>query len=366
MPFAQRKGVTFRADGGTDIGLGHIIGSLRLARLLRNELGVDVTFRTKDDRTGDHSIGNNGDNHYIVKLIRSHGFHCELFQSATPAQDFALTLESIAGRGDRTVIVNFCDRDIIAYTGSYKLLRDGGVCLIFQDNAVAPSFWDGDLLFNPLPHPDEPGYNPAEIPNCLDGLEYFLLEDEHYRLAENRRNPGEAVNRVLVAMGGGDAVNHTETILRGLAKARFRGFVDVVIGGVNPHEMTLRRTLGDTGLRGEINRAVSDLPSRIQQADIGFSALGLTTYEMGFLALPVILIPGSSFNRGVAELYVQRIPTAVVLPEEEVNPDGVAELFTRLQSGYQIRLAMSRAGVTIGSCRQDVVNAFRSTLEFLG
>ncbi|MCD4653020.1 acylneuraminate cytidylyltransferase, partial [bacterium] len=271
------NGATFRVDGGTDIGLGHVIGALRLAKLLKDEIGVYGIFRIRKSEV-------------VEKLILQKGFRVDKFIFSSPEKDIESTIDFALQNHHKAIIINFCKRDIDTYSNLFHCIRQSGLRLIFQDNPVPPSYRKADLLINALPHPHYNGYEPNKHPACYDGLEYFIVDDVHERLHTKSRIIHKEAKRVLVAMGGGDMDNMTADVLLGLQKANYRGKVDVVLGAANPHKKYVQNAITRTGLDATISQNVADLPDRIILADIGFSALGLTTYEMGYLGLPVLLI----------------------------------------------------------------------------
>lgn len=344
------NGATFRVDGDTDIGLGHVIGALRLSKLLKDELKIDGIFRVRKSEVVEH-------------LIQQKGFHVENFIYSSPEKDIEDTIDFALQNRHKTIIFNFCKRDIDAYSYLFNRIRQAGLQLIFQDNPVPPSYRDADLLINALPHPHYEGYDPNKHPACYDGLEYFLVDDVHERLHTKSRLTHKEVKYVLVAMGGGDMDNMTADVLFGLQKINYRGKVDVVLGAANPHKRYIQHVIALIGLDATISQNVADLPDRIMSADIGFSSLGLTTYEMGYLGLPVLLLTRDAFNQSVARLYADQVKAAIVIDDERSDPDGIASVFSSISDDAETRRRMSNNGVkNTGSKTFEILEAFAKIL----
>ena len=350
----ERVRIGFRCDGNAEIGMGHIVGCIRLAKDLAQEFGWGIEFLTRK-------------NDVSVSLIQKSGFAIETLPDETsPEKDINRVLEKWKESDWSAVIFNFCKRDLDRYASAFQKIPSAGLPLVFMDNPVPSSYQHGDLLINSLPHPDYHGYHPENKEDCYDGLEYFLLNEAFLPYRDRSRSISQGVQRILIAMGGGDLNNITSLILEGLAEAKFDGYVDVVLGAANPHENHVRELFQKLGFTGEIHLNVTDLPQRMWEADLGFSALGLTTYEMAFMGLPVILIAGSEFNAGVADLYTKRYSGAIHLGfYKNVTPNHIAhvlrEEFTSPEQRKHRSEQQSKSVDGQGSAR--VLSIFRDWME---
>lgn len=295
------KRIAFFCYGNTQIGLGHVVGCIRLAKLMTRSLAIEVEFVIRES--------------YVAEaLIHNAGFPTTvILDSRSPDDDMKSLLEGSHRRRWSGIVINFCKEDLQRYAHLFVRIKEAGLVLIFMDNPIPPACWSADLLINALPHPPYPGYEPALHPACLDGLKYFLLDDDHERLRSFPRQIRPKVERILIAMGGGDLENTTAKIIEALRLVDYCGEVDIVLGAANPHQHIVRTLFDTTGLKGSVSIGCSDLPERIAAADMGFSALGLTTYEMAALGLPAILLPQSGLNQQVAEIYCENSNAAVFL-----------------------------------------------------
>jgi UDP-N-acetylglucosamine:LPS N-acetylglucosamine transferase len=95
----------------------------------------------------------------------------------------------------------------------------------------------------------------------------------------------------------------------------------------------------------------------MSQADLGFSALGLTTYEMAYMGVPVLLIPGTGFNAEVAQRYTSAYSFATYVGEgTDLTPPDVAASFTGLARDAEDRERMAaRGSEVVGSKANQVV-----------
>lgn len=343
--------IGFRCDGGAGLGMGHIVGSLRLARLLADRLGWGAEFVCREEVS-------------VRSAIHARGFAMErLPEDISPEADVTRLLDKALESDWSAVVFNFGKDDLERYRDQFGRFRQAGIKLVFMDNPVAPYCYEADLLINALPHPDYPGYQPGKHRACLDGLEYFIpAESVSLDSTENEIRRATNVERVLVAMGGGDVTALTVRVLEGLGWAGFRGYVDVVVG--HPDSGTVvGSVLQSLGLNGAISCNVGDMPKRIQMADVGFTGLGLTTYEMAYQGLPALIVANSRFNATVARAYVSGYGGALLVGAwPDVTSQAVGEVFLRVCDSSR-RCFPGRSRFRVGSRVGDVVKKMKELIQ---
>lgn len=230
-----------------------------------------------------------------------------------------------------------------------------------MDNPLPPSYHLGDLLINALPHPVYEGYKPENHPNCLDGLEYFISGFEGQ---PPDRVIKPTVDRVLITMGGADNPNLTEMVVKALVETDFRGYVDVVLGSACPHLESVQKSFEASGLNGAISQNISDLYKRMHLADLGFSGLGLTTYEMAYTGLPALIISGSQLNANAAEEYVQNYSAAEHFGfYGNIDQRHISSCLSKIMSDMGKRLKLSRSVYRVGQKMNQIVLSVSSVFN---
>jgi len=349
--------IGFRCDGGSGLGMGHVVGCVRMARLLADSLGWGAEFVCRRESV-------------VRRTIQQGGFAVEqLAGEVTPEEDVNRLLEKVRESDWSAVVINFGKQDLDRYADQFSRFRAAGVKLVFMDNPVPPGCYEADLLINALPHPDYPGYDPQSHPRCLDGLAYFLPAE---RLEPVTGRPLPRLSdhgRILVAMGGGDVGELTRRVLEGIAGAGFQGEVEVILGGSSGRSEEMQETLRELSLDGTVAVGVSDMAERMKRADLGFTGLGLTTYEMAYVGLPALIVANSPFNATVAEGYCQRHGLArLVGAWPDVSVSQISAAVTEISdNGIGIDPWITaenyqRQGAVIGAERCAVVAAFRALL----
>ena len=345
----QKMKLGFRCDGSTDIGLGHVVGSIRLATLLARELGIGAEFVLRK-------------NPAAKALIKEAGFSMEVLPGEIPPEkDINRLIEKKTESPWSGVVFNFCKADLERYTSHFNAIKDSGIALVFMDNPLPPSYRLGDLLINALPHPDYEGYDPDNHPNCLDGLEYFIpgvIGPSPERVIK------PTAERVLIAMGGADNQNLTELVIKGLAEIDYAGYVDVVLGSASPHRESVQKHMKKSGLAGTVSWNVSDMYKRMHLADIGLSGLGLTTYEMAYTCLPACIVSGSELNANAAQQYVQHYGAAVHFGfYKNIDLSSISSRLSKIMDHREQRLQLSRAGYRVGKKVDQVLFSVSSVLN---
>jgi spore coat polysaccharide biosynthesis predicted glycosyltransferase SpsG len=289
--------IIFRCDGNSEIGMGHIVGCIRFAKLIKKKLSVNSIFLIKEDNK-------------ISKFLSSNGFLYSSIPHEANVEDQIKEILILYKRFSANAIVfNFNADELNLWGDKFLTLKNKGIKIIFQDNPMQ-SYKYGNIVINALPHPEYEEYYPLEHPSCFDGLEYLLLGDDYYPLINKARVAPPEVKRILIAMGGGDNENITSTILKILSDINCKSKVDVVVGAAYRHLDELKKIIDNTKLNIELSINVSNMNERIDMADIGFSSIGLTTYEMAALNLPCFIIAPHALNAKVAEIYEKKYSMA--------------------------------------------------------
>lgn len=260
--------VTIRADGGPDIGYGHLVRSNALAEeLVRRNHRVTVATTTP-----------------------------QTTQSIFPE---AIEIIELPLRGDAEPFVDWLSTNSpdAVFTDSYSVdtnyqraIRDQAPLAVLQDDnryaVCADLFINGNLYASDLNYEfvgDEPQL-------CL-GTDYVILRREIREKAEEKLPWRDPPERAIITMGGSDTTNQTPTVINA-----FNGIdinVDVIIGpGFSETQEQAARATAD-GVRSDVRMARNpdNLPSRMFAADLAIATASSTTYELLALGTPIISIP---------------------------------------------------------------------------
>ena len=280
-----------RADGGPEIGTGHVMRCLALAQGWQ-DAGGSLVFAT------DHELPE-----AVERRLRSEGFAVERIRAKPGSvQDVALTL-ALASRVNPayTVIDGYC------FGADYqRALKDAGQKLLAIDDHGHVGRYCADLVLDQNSGAGENLYTNREpATQRLLGTKYTLLRREFLAWREWQREHPATARNVLVTMGGADPDNLTLKVIEALKHVEVEGLnVTVLVGAANPHGAAL-----ESAVRGSrsilLRRDAANVPSIMAHADVAIICGGGTLWELLFMGAAVL-----SYSRDPVQAAVLSEPAA--------------------------------------------------------
>lgn len=257
----------FRADGGPDIGYGHLVrtGAVASELLDRNHV---VTYATTTPEKVREACPAGVET--VTLLSRD---------DPTPVREF------VRNHADITVI------DSYLADGEYQReLRAVAPLVVIADDTrhrIA-----ADILVNGNLYAPELTYETiGEEPEWCLGPKYALLRPEITSYASKDPPWREPPSRAIVTMGGSDIAKLTPTVIRS-----FDGFdlrVDAIVGpGFSDEQAdSINQAADEISADVSVVRDPDNLPERMFQADLGVTTASTTTYELLALGTPIVNLP---------------------------------------------------------------------------
>lgn len=318
--------VVVRADGGPDIGYGHLVRSGALAEELLSR-GHGVTYATTTP---------------------------ENVREMCPE---AVDTVELPKRGDPEPFVAWLDTEPpdIVFTDAYpvdtdyqRAVRDRVPLVVMQDDARHAVC--ADVFVNGNVYALELGYRFVGDPpvTCL-GTDYLLVRPDVRRIASNTSIVREDLGRVLLTMGGSDVGNFMPTLVRLLSG--LPAIVEVIVGPGFENESEINDAVKSADGEFKLVHDPPDLPQRMWNADLAVTATGTTTYELLALGTPVIGIPQVPNQVPIAKELASR--DAIVA----VDPENASELYsyvTELLDDYKRRRELQMRGRELVDCHGPI------------
>jgi spore coat polysaccharide biosynthesis predicted glycosyltransferase SpsG len=260
--------VAIRADGGGDVGYGHLVRTGAVAEVLLNR-GYEVTYATTTP---------------------------ERVRDTCP--EAAATAE-LPVRDDPNPFLRWLDRSTVdaVYADAYpvgtdyqRAVRERRPLAIQLDDAreavCADAVVNGNLYAPELDYEFV-----GEDPGWFLGPDYLPLRGEVRALAGREPPWRDPPERAIVTFGGSDASGLTPTAVRAFDGLDLR--VDAVVGpGFSAElESEVRDVAAETDADVRVVRDPPDLPERMFEADLAVTACGSTTYELLALGTPMVAVP---------------------------------------------------------------------------
>lgn len=278
--------IWFRADGGREIGMGHIRRCLSVSAALQ-ELGGQTCFLVADDAA--------------VSLLDAQGQDYRVLNSSwqNPEEELKTMLPMLreSGKG-----VFFAD----SYYVTAEYLRQIGelmpVCCM-DDMGI--SGLPVDLLIN---------YNifaTSSLYTMGDGKTNYLLGTKYAPLRREFQNAYQPVRekaeRVLITTGGSDRYDLTGQILRNaLQKPETKDLEYCVVSGPYnehlPQLLEMERKHGNVQIYSNVTR-MSEL---MQSCDIAVTAGGSTMYELCAVGVPILCFSFVDNQEKIVEEFRKR------------------------------------------------------------
>ncbi|MEY8882724.1 UDP-2,4-diacetamido-2,4,6-trideoxy-beta-L-altropyranose hydrolase [Donghicola sp. XS_ASV15] len=348
--------IAFRADASLEIGSGHVVRCLTLAKALR-EAGAECLFLSRDLEGS------------LCDRIRSEGFSCHLLPAPVDAdlpaggpaharwakvsweqdaQDCAAALKDHA--------VDWLIMDHYAFDRNWQSAMRPYVERIMVWDDLADRAHDCDVLLDQNLGTMGSDYDAllADHVTRLIGPKYAQLRPEFaaQRAEALVSRCDRTLTKVLIAMGGVDQHNATGRILEALGAWKNAASleVSVVLGRQAPHLDALAANAGRFPFPLEIACDVTDMGHRMVEADLAIGAVGGTTWERCALGLPTLMLTIAA-NQIPAAQALGQTGAAILLGDEtsEHWQDALAHALDRLSEPDALaRMSEVAAGICDG------------------
>lgn len=339
--------IAFRADASLEIGTGHVMRCLTLARALR-EQGHACLFITRDH------VGN------LNTLIVHEGFSLhvlpvgraqddDLYHSrwlgASQAEDAAACQPSIVAWLPDWLVV---DHYALDHRWETQVTPAGCRVLVIDDLADRSHVCDLLLDQNLGRHIDDYLERVPDHCTLLVGPGNALLRADFSLLRHSslvRREQADLQN-VLIALGGVDQYNYTGSILEVLKSCDLPDDIrfTVVLGATAPHLQTVTAAARSCPWPVEVLSGIDDMPRRMVEADLSVGAAGGTSWERCCLGVPTLMVILAENQRSGA-LALAATGAALLI-------DASRPLVAQLQSAFdQLQASPRRQQMAIAASR---------------
>jgi UDP-2,4-diacetamido-2,4,6-trideoxy-beta-L-altropyranose hydrolase len=298
----------FRVDASSQIGNGHVMRCLTLAKVLKKQ-GADCKFVSRDHKNN------------LIEKIKEENFKVITLpnsikvKSTQSAKNVNLNYTNWIGaswKKDAKQTIDALNKEkidwlIVDHYGiderwEKKLRPYVGKIMVIDD--LANRNHDCDLLLDQnLIANFKSRYQNLLPKNCstLLGPEYALLQNEYKKLHLSAPPRIGQVKHILVYFGGADKNNLTEIILFSYLKLNSKNIkLDVVINSKNPQKEKIKK-LSKKNKNIKIYSDLTSLASLMLKADLAIGACGVTSWERCCLCLPSIVITIADNQKPIAE-----------------------------------------------------------------
>jgi UDP-2,4-diacetamido-2,4,6-trideoxy-beta-L-altropyranose hydrolase len=328
----------FRTDADAQIGTGHLMRCLALARALR-ATGAECMFLCRSAGLGSLAERIVAEGHTLLALPEVNSTHVDVGESAHAhwlpggwRRDAEACHHALSGMPTSDWLI--VDHYALDHHWQSSMRVAAHKLMVIDD--LADRQHDCDLLLDQnLVEAMEPRYVGLVPNHCvrLLGPRYALLRQE---FEQNESHPNPSLSRaeqprLLIMFGGTDAGNLTLRTLQALIRLRWIGPVDVVAGPLYAYLPELRAAMA--GLPAALLHASADnIAELMRQAGIAVGSPGVASWERCACSLPTLAIAqadnqemiGAALAEAGAHWYIGRA--------ESVS-DGVLDASLRMLLG---------------------------------
>ncbi len=330
--------VAFRADGGTQLGMGHIMRCLALAKAMQEtapgeipgypairDESLEIIFIIRRNTVVSTLIAEN--NHKVIEIPENF-----------PGDEAAL-IKEILEKYDTNIVITdsyLIDRDYLEQAGS-------AADLLISIDDLNKIIFPSDLVINGNVYGPSLDYRSVSIDTeFLLGTDYVLLRDEF--APKGYRNINKEVERVLVSVGGSDPLDLTPKILQALSQVPLDFEIKVIIGPGFQNMKKIAEFAGVTQKPVELLHNVKAMASLMTSSDLAVTAGGTTLYELSCTGTPAVVLLQAN-NQDIAAAEMARQGTVINLGMGDgVSVPGLAAAITELCNDPEKRREMSKRG----------------------
>lgn len=225
--------VYFRADGNSQIGLGHITRSLALADMLLEQFRCVFLVQNPSKELAE-------------QISRVHSL-VSLPETVDYLEEASRLVREHLAQDDIIVLDGYNFR-----TDYQRIIKNSKCKLVCIDDLHA---WHSlaDVVINQAGGVSAERYSHEPYTQFCLGPAYALLRKPFLELASEKSNNLESpFFNIMIAMGGADTDNHTFRILKGLADSGSNGKFHIIIGSAYKHSGELRQFIQNSRLDTEL------------------------------------------------------------------------------------------------------------------
>ena len=330
--------IWIRADGGKEMGTGHIMRCLSVAAALR-QMGEQVCFLVADDSP--------------VPLLEAKGQNYRVLGNSyrNPEEEIPV-LQTILRKAEKSLFL----ADSYFVTAEYlRQVRELMPVCYMDDRGI--SSLPVDLLINynifaerslygeePCMNREDPCTNRERVCKTayLLGTKYAPLRQEFQKAGTPVKEKAE---RVLITTGGGDRYDLAGQILRqALQDPEIDDLEFCVVSGIYNQYLPQLLELERHNENVHIFSNVSDMAKLMQSCDIAVSAGGSTMYELCAVGVPILCFSFVDNQEKVVEGFRERKVVSFAgnyLTQGERMITLITEQIAVLQSSVGLRRAGS-------------------------
>ena len=333
--------VFFRADGNSEIGLGHVVRCLALVEMIKNDFDCIFLIRTPNDE--------------LIKLIES---YCKLMQLKNNISYSieALEINEIAGENDMMVIDGY-------HFDSYyqKTLKSFLHKLVTIDDEAKIEIY-ADLVINQGNPNIAKSYKRKKYTKLLLGTDYLLVRQPFLDAIKLKKNIIK-IDSLFICMGGADPFNITSKMLSAALQLDFLNRIIIVTGIAYKHKSELSEQIKSVNKKQiiwEQNINSEQMISLLNQCEIAASTASSIAMEIACVKAGMLI---GTVAENQTQIHDQLISNGCAISANDFKASTIDEIKTLLNKFNNINFIESmienQSKLIDGNSGNRILSAFK-------
>ncbi|MBI4179216.1 NTP transferase domain-containing protein [bacterium] len=320
----QGPRIMFKTDGSAQMGMGHVVSSLRIADEIKRRSSAIMRFLITQADTP------------AAAEIQSRGYDL----AVCPEKDGSAVMDEII-KFSPNVVVNdlpILDEDYLAQLKAFNVFT---VNVVDSLDDIPMDLTDTltDVIVSYLKSNVDP-----PVP-CYSGPSFAALGREFAERAGGRtRGFRKNVRQLLITFGGSDPNGLTLKAVEAAAELGAAVDVKIVLGPAFAHEQGLESLLGRISRPFEILRQMKDMGATMSGADVAVCGGGLTLHELACFGIPAVVISQNDREAQRVQKFMELGTIEYLGNESDVSVEDIRSALRRLAADSSRRKKMSRNG----------------------
>ena len=332
-----KKKIYFRADGNTDIGMGHVIRSLALADMLKDKF--ECVFATRYV------------NEYIIAEIeKSCSSYIKLSEKDNEHFEEFLTYIK---EEDTVVLDNYF------ITTEYQKQIKGKGCKLVCIDDMHEKHYVADVVINHAPGLRENQFSGEPYTSFALGPKYAMLRPKFIE-ASKKSKTIDKISNIFVSFGGADFYDLTNKCIKGIINLENIQKINVVIGSEYKHS-EIYSTIKGLEEKVVIHKKLSEsqMITLMNECQLGIVPSSTISYEVCSVKMVVLvgyymenqiniynglktselIYFGGDFNTYTSEIFYDKVLD--ILKDNPINYKNKIDRQSRLFDGKQNKRILS-------------------------
>lgn len=330
--------IAIQADGGTEIGMGHIMRTLVLAKELSKGNEVFYICRVEGEECYKHLIKDiNNEVNSLDQLVKREMSYSKYNKG----------IEKILYEGFKVNLINedrLIDelKDIKAdllITDSYSVHEKyfQETKKIFNKTAyiddINQHYFNVDFLINQNSDAEDFHYKVNSDTKLLLGTDYILLRDEFKNL--QNKNIKNKIYDMMITVGGADPYRLTEKILNYISKTDYNFHVVI---GPSFGDISFIENFETQNVKFYYN---ADMCEIMKNCDMAIAACGSTLYELSACGVPTLGIIIADNQQGIANKLNKMNIIKSLGWYDKISKENLINNIDKLANDYILRKSLS-------------------------